>query len=218
MTTLIDDAGAADKAAADKAAADAAANTPEAKAAAEKAASEKAAADAAANTPEAKAAAEKAAAEKAGAVPDKYEFTAPAGVELDADAVGEFSGLAKELKLPQAQAQRVVDVGVKMRQKAEAAFTAQMTKIHSDWIESSKADKEYGGAAFDANLATAKLALQGEAPEFVKMLNETGLGNHPEMIRHLYRIGKTRKSDTTETGKHAQQAAGGFTYEKSNHT
>lgn len=231
---------AAEKAAADKVAADAAAGTPEAKAAAEKVAAEKAAAGAAvsaddqrkflaangskaeelAKLSEADLKAQYDTAKATATVPadGKYAFKTPEGVELDKDATAEVEAFAKANKLTLGEAQKVVDMGAKLVGKQNQAFKASIDKVHSDWIESSKSDKEFGGAEFEKNLATAKLGMEGETPEFVKMLNETGLGNHPEMLRHFFRVGKTRAQDKLVKGKEsAGQGTGTLTYAKSNH-
>lgn len=222
MSLLDDNAAGADKGAAggeDKGAADAAA----------KAAADKAAADAAAGaqTPEQKAAAEKAAADKAAAdkaavVPEKYEFKAPVGVELDSELTGELSALAKEAKLPQAQAQKFADLGAKLMQKQSTALQAAIEKVQSGWIEATKADKEIGGAGLEQNLAIAKKALDAfGGPELVKALNETGLGNHPEFIRAFVKIGKAISEDklvTGKTGTITPDSASVFSYPNSKHS
>lgn len=184
------------KAAAEKAAADAKAVTD--KAAADKAVADKAVADKAAAD---KAAADKAAADKAAAAPkapEKYEaFKAPAGVELDPKVVTEFEGVAKELGLTQEAAQKLVDklAPVVSKQNAEGV-TALAAKASEKWMGQSKADKEFGGDAFDANLATALKAFDAfGTPELKTLLNASGLGNHPELIRWAYRVGKAIAAD-----------------------
>lgn len=196
------------KAAADAAAKltlDRAAETPEAKATRE--AAEKA--EALKNeTPEAKAtreAAEKKAADDAKAkdaakvVPEKYEFKAPDGVTQDAAVVEAFSVKAKELKLSQEEAQSLYDIGVQMQQKNHATNMAAIAATQASWLEAAQADKEFGGENLNANMAIAKRALD-LAPEMKTMLRETKLGNHPEMIRWMYRVGKLMSSDTVVTG------------------
>ena len=194
-------AAAATQTAEAKAAADAAASaaqTSEAKAAADKAATDaaaKAAADAAAQTPEAKAA--KAAADAAAAAkstaPEKYEFVAPEGTKLDESVVTVFSDVAKELGLPQDKAQAVID---KMAPAIKARDEAAIAQVKSDLLSAAKADKEIGGEAFDENVAIAKLAMDAYfSPDFAKFLNDTGLGNHPEMIRGLRKAGIPLKPD-----------------------
>jgi hypothetical protein len=120
-------------------------------------------------------------------VPEKYEFAKPEGFELDASAVDEFTGIAKELKLDQANAQKVADVAVKMMQRQVESHT----KLVESWVESTKIDKELGGEKLSENLSVAKKALDTfGTPELRDVLNSTGLGNHPEIIRAFYKAGK----------------------------
>jgi hypothetical protein len=135
--------------------------------------------------------------DKSTQVPEAYEFKAPEGVELDTEAVSEFSALAKELKLPADQAQKVADIAIKMAQR-QAEQTAAVVK---GWADQSKTDKEFGGDNLDANLAVAKKAVGAfGSDEFKRLLNETGIGNHPEFIRFAYRAGKAMSDDTFVKG------------------
>ena len=125
-------------------------------------------------------------------IPEAYEFKMPEGVEIDKDAAAEFSSIAKELKLDQAGAQKVADVAVKMAQRQLEAHAQQV----QGWVESAKSDKEFGGAKFDENLAVAKKALDAfGSPALRKVLDETGLTNHPDMIRTFWKIGQAISED-----------------------
>jgi hypothetical protein len=136
---------------------------------------------------------DKAGSETKGAeAPEKYEFKMPEGVELDGDAAAEFSSLAKELKLSQADAQRVADIAAKMQQK-QAERTVETVK---GWAEQSKADKEFGGDNLKQNLAVAQKAIDTfGSSELKSLLNSTGLGNHPELIRFAFKAGKAISED-----------------------
>lgn len=130
-------------------------------------------------------------------VPEKYEFAMPEGVELDSAAAEEFSTLAKELKLPAADAQKVADIAIKMAQR-QAEQTAKVVK---EWAELSAADKEFGGDNLDANLAVAKKAIATFGSDQLKeLLLSTGLGNHPEFIRFAFKAGKAISDDTFVKG------------------
>lgn len=136
--------------------------------------------------------------------PEHYEFAVPEGVTLDAEVMTAFEGVARELDLPKGKAQSVID---KVAPVIAARQTAAFEAVKTDWGNQAKADKEFGGGALDANLATAKLALDEHfSPEFKNYLETTGLGNHPEMIRGLYRIGKTLAQDGAVRGRQASHS------------
>jgi hypothetical protein len=120
--------------------------------------------------------------------PEKYEFKIPEGAEVDASVVDAFSDAAKGLKLSQEAAQSVVDKVIPAMQARQAA---QIQAIHEGWQTSARVDKEFGGEKLTENLAVAKKALdQFGTPELKTLLNASGLGNNPEVIRLLYRAGK----------------------------
>lgn len=126
------------------------------------------------------------------AVPETYDLKMPEGVELDQAAAAEFTAIAKELKLDQAAAQKLADVGAKMAQRQVEAHA----KLVESWAEQVKTDKEIGGDKLAENLGVARKALETfGTPELRDVLNATGLGNHPEVIRAFYKVGKAISED-----------------------
>jgi hypothetical protein len=131
------------------------------------------------------------------AVPESYELKMPEGVQLDSVAADEFSAVAKELKLDQAAAQKLADVGAKMAQRQ----AENHVKLVESWVEQVKADKDIGGDKLDENLGVARKALeQFGTPELRDVLNMTGFGNHPEVIKAFYKIGKAISEDRFVAG------------------
>ena len=126
--------------------------------------------------------------------PEKYEFKPVEGRELDSETMSTFAEVAKEAGLTQDAAQKILDhMAPQMAQRQQA----QIEAIRSEWVEASKTDSEFGGEKIAENLATAKKALdQFGTPELRALLNESGLGNHPEIIRLMYRAGKAISEDT----------------------
>lgn len=152
-------------------------------------------------TPEQKAADEAAAAEaaKAAGAPEKYEpFTAPEGTALDAAVMTEFEMAARELNLPQDAAQKLID---KMAPVMAKQQTAQLEQLRTDWAAASTSDKEFGGDKLTENLGFARKAMDTfGTPELKTMLNDTGLGNHPDVVRFMVRAGKAISEDRIVTG------------------
>lgn len=131
--------------------------------------------------------------------PEAYEdFAAPEGVELDATVLDEFKGAAKELNLSQAQAQSVVDLGVKLQQSFTEKSNEATDTLIAGWAEAAKADKEIGGDAFEQNLALAKKATDtfGSDEFKAELLEKYRLGDHPEFIRLMVKVGKAISEDT----------------------
>ena len=134
--------------------------------------------------------------EKEGA-PEKYEFNtkvADAPDELDPEVLTAFGEVAKELDLPQDAAQKVLD---KVAPVMQARQAEQVEQAKTEWAESSQSDQEFGGENLNANLEIAKSALNAFGTDpFKQLLSESGLGNHPEVIRFMYRAGKAISEDS----------------------
>jgi hypothetical protein len=130
--------------------------------------------------------------------PEKYEFKAPEGQSFDANVLAQFEEVAREINLPQAEAQKMLDkIAPALAQKQADIIKA----AQDEWVASTKADKEIGGDKLDANLSVAKKALDTfGTPALRDLLNESGLGNHPEIIRAFYKAGKAISEDSFVPG------------------
>ncbi len=138
--------------------------------------------------------------------PERYEFRAPEGAELGSDVTDAFAGVAKELNLTQDAAQKVLD---KMAPVLAQRQNAQVQAVQQEWREQSTADKEFGGDKLAENLGVARKAMDAFAsPGLKQTLEQTGLGNHPEVIRMFVKVGKAISQDGFVTGQPgAAQAA-----------
>ncbi len=120
-------------------------------------------------------------------------------MQFDDAVVGAFSEVAKELNLTQDNAQKVLD---KMAPVIAARQVEQLQAASAGWADAAKADKEFGGDKLAENLGVAKKAMDAFATEELRaLLNESGLGNHPEVIRMFYRAGKAISEDSFVSGQ-----------------
>lgn len=136
--------------------------------------------------------------------PEAYEFKAPEGQEFDPSVISAFSEVAKELNLSQENAQKLLD---RMSPVIDARQQAAVETLRTQWADEAKGDQEFGGEKLDASLGVAKKALDqfGSAP-LKQMLKETGLGNHPEVIRLFVKVGQAISEDGVVMGKQARPA------------
>ena len=131
--------------------------------------------------------------------PEVYkDFTLPDGVTQDAKLMDGFKSLAKEYNLSQEAAQKFVTLqseSVKsgmetLIKEAEIQKAAMLEKFRQDTIKELGPDyqKELGFAA--------KALTRFGTPELRKLMDETGFGNHPLMVKAFIAIGKTMMEDT----------------------
>ena len=125
----------------------------------------------------------------AAARPDTPEPAQPAQQNnYDSEVVTAYHGVVAELGIDGAKAQQLFD---KVAPVIESRRMEQLYEISEAWQEESRTDAEFGGDDFDDNLAVAKdMLLRYSTPKLRDLLNESGLGNHPELIRMLVRAGK----------------------------
>lgn len=126
----------------------------------------------------------------------KYDLKLKDGSFLEAADVEQVSAKAKTLGLSPEQAQALLDekdeARVSFAQKQKSSLAAQSVK----WVEDVKSDPELGGDGFNQNVETAKRFVKTFGSDaFRKTLDETGLGNHPELIRTFARAGKALGED-----------------------
>lgn len=131
------------------------------------------------------------------AIPETYEIKMPDGVEMDAELMAEVTPLFREAKLSPAQAQVVADAYMRQQTKALEAHSKQVAA----WANEARADKEFGGKDFNANMAHATKAFQAFGSERALQIFDTyGLGNNPEVLRMFVRIGKAIGEGRTVLG------------------
>lgn len=135
-------------------------------------------------------AADKPAADKPQGAPEKYEFKYPEGYQVDESALGEYTSAFKELGLTNEQAQKLVDMDAKRSASStEAALAAQKQQVDT-WVGELKNDPDFGGAKFEANVGIANKALAAfGSPELTQFFKDTGLGNHPLLVKAFHKAG-----------------------------
>jgi hypothetical protein len=130
-------------------------------------------------------------------VPEKYEFTAPEGMEIDTAFLEVATPILKELKLDQTEAEKLFGLMVK---KTEADV-----KRYNDTVDGwkQKTIKELG-TDYQTKLALTSRFIDKFAgkrgDEVRQILNDTGVGSHPAVVHLFMEAGKFFSEDTLATG------------------
>ena len=131
--------------------------------------------------------------------PEKYaDFTLPEGTTVDKDTMAKATAAFKDLGLSQENAQKLVTIQAEYAKANNAAILESFNKQVAGWKDESvkmfgnDSEKEFGIAA--------KAVERFGTPAFKAMLNETGIGNHPEWVRFCNKIGKTVSEDNPVDG------------------
>jgi hypothetical protein len=155
---------------------------------------------------DAEAAAEKAdegeKAEAKDAKPVEYgDFKLPEGIAVPEAQFEKFKETARANGLTQAAAQDLLDLHLAIVQQS----VADHAETVSAWAEAVKADPEIGGGKYDDSLVAARAAISKFGDDELKaFFNQTGIGNHPALVRFAAKIGRAVR----EAGFTAARAAG----------
>jgi hypothetical protein len=141
-------------------------------------------------------------------VPDEYKFELkdPEGnaLEIDAEIVKAFSPLLKKHGITQEGANELAQAFMAELTRQDNVLSELYVGQRDSWATSAKADKEFGGQNFDANVAVARRAIARFGNDGLKsLLNETGLGNHPEVLRFFWKVGQKISEDSHVPGGNA---------------
>lgn len=130
---------------------------------------------------------------------EPYEVTTPKGSDFDSGVIASYGKTAQELGLTKEQAQGVFD---KVAPLIRASEQGRHEKRVAEWGDTARKDGEFGGSNLAPNLQTANKALTTFGnPELSELLKATGLAEHPEVIRFMFRVGKAISTDQRVDGR-----------------
>jgi len=137
--------------------------------------------------------------------PEKYaDFTLPEGAVPDTATMDQFKALAKAKGLSQEAAQELVSFNSNIATKNSEASAAAYTKTVEGWKSETIA---FLGVDHAKELAFASKALDKVGtPKLRALLDETGLGNHPEVVSMLIKAGKLVSEGNLVEGKNGDQS------------
>ena len=125
--------------------------------------------------------------------PEPYEIEAPEGYPITPENLKSLNAHFNELGLTKEQAEKALAY----RAEQYAAFQASQQAQRKSWITEIQADKEYGGEKFKETVADAKRALaQFDDDGSIRgLLNETGYGDNPAIIKIFAKVGRALAED-----------------------
>lgn len=140
------------------------------------------------------------------AAPEKYDFKAiklPDGVQLDEPLLKAVEPIFRDLNLTQEQATKLVEAQIQHLAQTEAQRETDFQKFMKDQVTQHQAAlKAEWGTQHDANLLIAQRGMARVlSNDAKKILDETGLGNHPEFVKAFFAVGKMVSEDTPPNGQ-----------------
>ncbi len=134
--------------------------------------------------------------------PLSYEnLTLPEHYSAAPETLENFKALAREINLTEEQAQKLVDYEASLALRGGEEAEEEKRQMLERWASQTKT---LYGAALEEELSYALRAADTfGGPDFRSLLEDTGLGNHPVIIRMLSGVGKSIGEDAFPGGKPA---------------
>lgn len=160
--------------------------------------------------------------------PEKYEFKLQGEdgnpVELDVEAANAFAPVLKKHGITQDAVNEILPVLMAEFDRQDNQISEMYTAQRESWLSQAKSDKEFGGVNFEPNLAVAQKAMgRFGSPALKELLNQTGLGNHVEVLKLFHKVGQQISEDghvsggTKATGEGESDLAKLFDHPTSQH-
>jgi len=142
-------------------------------------------------------------------VPEKYELKAPEGMTIDQAMLDQYVPVFKELGITNEGAQKLADIYSKSLKAQSDNQSKQSINQYKEIVEGWKTEtmKELGADTAKTLAAASKAIDKLGGEKLREVLNETGVGNHPEMVRFFANVGKKLSEDNfaeptnTKTGR-----------------
>lgn len=144
---------------------------------------------------------------------DAEKLTLPEGWE-GGDKFDAFKSVMKEFGVSQTRAQDLINFHAESVNAAIQGITDDWTKQQADWRTEVESDPEIGGSNFEVMKQTVAKVLDDPAltdPKFREAITFTGVGNHPAMVRTMYRWAKALTEGGAIAGSPAPRGRDGST-------
>lgn len=136
-------------------------------------------------------------------VPESYDLDIPENMAMTDEAKASLDEKFREAGLSQEQASAVFGMYKDTIEDMNRALAQQSTK----WLEETKKDPDLGGSNFVATTANVRRVTTRFGDEaFASLMNETGLGNHPALLRFLNKVGASLAEDRAGSGRATSKA------------
>ena len=125
------------------------------------------------------------------AAPIVYEpFKVPEGFSLDEGRLGAFTEALQEFKAPQGLGQKMIDLYTSEVQRLAEHQQTLWDRTQETWLNEVRSDPTIGGNRIETTARTCGAVIERfGSPALREALAMSGMGNHPEMVRFVAKIG-----------------------------
>lgn len=124
----------------------------------------------------------------------EYQFDIPEGIQVEEESINKFKEIAKKHGIKPEVAKELLNIEIENIKRQEE----NIVKMREEWKKETL--KELGLKA-EEQLAYAKNVLKYADEDFIKILDETGLGNHKSVVKFFIELGKRMSEDFGVDGR-----------------
>jgi len=138
-----------------------------------------------------------------------FEIAMPEGMEVDNNLLAAAAPTLTKLKATNEDAQALTDAYIEVRSKEAEATAKTWADKRAKWIADAKADEAIGGDNWENTLQNVDAVRKSEfhTEGFGELVDATGVGDHPEVIRMVNGFGKTLKANEALVKENAELKA-----------
>ena len=133
---------------------------------------------------------------------DEYNFEFSPETIVDTVLVDDFKNFAMHNQIDIKTAQQVARFYESVVEKANSRQEMANDHFEREMRESCENDEEYGGSKYYDNMRYAKAAMtRFDDGTLEKILTDSGFGSHPEVVRFMYRVGRSLSEKNIAIGQ-----------------
>lgn len=135
-------------------------------------------------------------------LPEAYEFDHPTVEDLSDAHRAAYNEAFREMGLSQEAVNRLLETEARIAEELQTQGQETMQAQRDEWLEAAKADKELGAdwALTEKRAGFAMKQIAENDPDFADLLNDTGLGDHPTLLKAFARLGQYMSNDRFDDG------------------
>lgn len=131
---------------------------------------------------------------KEGEQPAPYNLRAPEGFAIDQELLTAATPVLREIGLNDEQANKLLPLVPQLEARVIESLDDELSVLKKEWASQVRADPRLGGANWRETERYLTVALDaagaGQGSEFRELMDDSGLGNHPAIIRGFRAIGE----------------------------
>jgi hypothetical protein len=138
--------------------------------------------------------------------PEKYDFKLPEGAKVDEGLLSKFEGALRAADIPQEHATKIFELGTEWQASLSQAMSDALEAKSKAWREEAEKLPEFSEKTRKDTVASIRAFLSDEkvlgakADEFIGVINESGLGVHPGLLKTLATAAKLYAEDVAVLG------------------